>query len=153
MPKKQTPRPDNAYNSPLTIILELVAELVFAQERDGVKDDHQFVFHEVYERCTHHISLPTQRDASPMTMDCVCWEVSAEAVLKHCQRLGLLPCIPFICGTAWQRVALAEYLKVKAVVNRPLVRSIPPQTRGRPQVKPAVQGVRSEHVGIEYYTT
>ena len=82
-----------------------------------------------------------------MTTDCVCWEVSAEAVLKDCKRLGLLDCIPFICGPAWQRMALAEYLKVKAVMNRPLVRAVPPPTRGRPRVKHAVRGVRSESHG------
>ena len=67
--------------------------------------------------------------------------------LKDCQRLGLLDCIQFICGPQWQRVALAEYLIVKAVLNMPLVRAAPPPTRGRPRVKPAVQGVRSESHG------
>jgi len=45
------------------MIQELVTHLVFAQYQDVLKDDHQSVFHEVYTRCTHNISLPTIGDA------------------------------------------------------------------------------------------
>jgi len=147
MPRAKTSRPDNPFHSMVPTIEELVAELVFGQESRGVKDDHQSVFHEVYERCTHHISLPTCMDVEPISTDCVCEEVSAEAVTEDCKRLGLLACIPFVCGLQWQRMALAEYLKVKAVMNTPLVPAVPPPTRGRPRVKHAVRGVISESHG------
>ena len=135
MPKKQTPRLDEAFRTALSYLQEDVTKLVFDHDETNFKDEHQSVFHEVYSRCTHHIDLLTIGEPCHNESECVCQEVSDEAVEKDCQRLGLLRCIPHVCGPVWQRVALADYLTKTAIFHRPLLPAVCSTKRGRPRVK------------------
>ena len=84
MPKKQTPRQDQSYRLALSWLQEDVTKLVFDHELANFKDEYQSLFHEVYSRCTHHIDLATIGEAGHKQSECVCYEVSAEAVFKDC---------------------------------------------------------------------
>ena len=147
MPNKQTPRQDEALRTALSYLQGDVTKLVFDHDETNFKDEHQSVFHEVYSRCTHHIDLLTIGEQGHNESECVCQEVSAEAVQKDCQRLGLLRCIPHVCGPVWQRVALADYLTKTAIFHRPLLPAVCPPKRGRPRVKSVLQGIRSQSHG------
>jgi len=94
-------------------IQENVSTKLSADNLNEVEDDHIFAFHEVYAICTCHLILPTKWAGTSTDKPCACMCVPDETVLKECQRLKLLGCIPHICGHAWHRVALAHHQTLK----------------------------------------